>query len=176
VTRRSVVAGLLLLATGCGPGGHPRPPVPPEGASAAADGWCTILRVVDGDTVRCTSGERVRLLMIDAPERSQGEYGARATRVLGEMLPVGSTARLELDVRERDRWGRILAHVHSEDGLWTNLEMVRRGYAVVTVYPPDVRHVERLRAAAVEAREAGRGLWGSGGFECEPGARRRGEC
>jgi micrococcal nuclease len=84
--------------------------------------------------------------------------------------------RLEGDVRGRDRYGRLLAHVHAEDGVWVNREMVRRGYAVVAVYPPNVRYVEEFRAELDSARRAGRGLWAVGGFACEPADRRRGRC
>jgi micrococcal nuclease len=40
-----------------------------------------------------------------------------------------------------------------------NLELVRRGYAQVATYPPDVRWVEELRSAERAARDAGEGLW-----------------
>jgi micrococcal nuclease len=144
--------------------------------SAPGDVRCMIERIIDGDTVVCASGERVRLLLIDTPEMSQGDLGLRAKLALEEMIAVGSAVRLEFDVRDRDHYRRLLAHVHSEEGLWTNMEMVRRGYAVVAVYPPNVRHVEVLRAAADEAREAGRGLWSDAGFDCEPNARRQRRC
>lgn len=80
----------------------------PENASGNVEA-CTIAYVIDGDTVECEEGnERIRLLLIDAPEMSQSDYGERATIALEAMLPVGSVARLELDVEERDvtaaRW------------------------------------------------------------------------
>lgn len=166
-------------ARGCRGPGAPEAPaaVPAPTAAAAGDSaGCTVRSVSDGDTLRCTSGERVRLLLIDAPESSQGDLGLRAKLALEEMVPPGSTVRLELDVQQRDRYGRLLAHVHSADGVWVNREMVRRGYALVLVYPPNVRHAERLRDELATAREAGRGLWAEGGFACAPAERRRKRC
>lgn len=137
---------------------------------------CTIARIVDGDTVECKSGERVRLLLIDTPERGQAPYGTRAAEALSALLPVGTEARVELDVQERDRYGRILAYLYTPDGVMANEAMVRQGYAVVAVYPPNVRHVERMRAAAEAARRERAGLWETDAFECLPADYRRGKC
>jgi micrococcal nuclease len=92
------------------------------------------------------------------------------------MLPIGTSVRVELDVQPRDRYGRVLAHLHLPDGTSVNHRMVRRGYAVVSVYPPNVRHVERLRAAADSARSERVGLWERNAFECTPADYRSGAC
>jgi len=137
---------------------------------------CVITRVVDGDTVWCTGGRKVRLLLIDAPERSQGPYGGRASAALRALLPEGTEATLEFDVERQDRYRRSLAYVYLPDGRMANEELVRAGYAVVSVYPPNVRHVERMREAAEAARRARRGLWETSAFECLPSDHRRGRC
>jgi micrococcal nuclease len=137
---------------------------------------CAVERIIDGDTFVCEGLGRIRLLLVDAPERSQGEHGVSATRALAELLPIGAVVGLELDVRERDRYGRILAYVHAPDAGMVNVELARRGYVVVAVYPPNVRHVERIREAVAEARDAGRGLWSSSAFACEPAEHRAGRC
>ena len=147
----------------------------PATAGSAHGRECTVERVSDGDTIRC-SGERVRLLLLDAPEQGQGDPGLRARLALEELIPVGSRVRLELDVEERDQYDRVLAHVRRADGVWVNREMVRRGYALVVVFQPNVRGVEELRAAADSARREGAGRWGADGFDCEPREFKRGEC
>ncbi len=83
---------------------------------------------------------------------------------------------LETDVRERDQYGRILGYAYDQDGRMLNEEMARAGYAVALVYPPNVRHEERIRAAVTEAREHGRGLWAEDGFVCAPRDYRAGRC
>lgn len=60
--------------------------------------------------------------------------------------------------------------------VWVNRAIVRWGYALITVYPPNVRGVEALRAAADSARFEAVGLWRIGGFECSPTDHRRGRC
>ena len=62
------------------------------------------------------------------------------------------------------------------EGRMANETLLLAGYAVVAVYPPNVKYVERLRAAAAAAREARRGLWATPAFECTPAEFRRGRC
>jgi micrococcal nuclease len=91
-------------------------------------------------------------------------------------VAVGDAVTLETDVQEQDQYGRTLAHVKRANGDYVNEQMLRAGYAVVLVYPPNVRHVERYRAVQDSARVAKRGLWERSGFECLPVDRRRRRC
>ena len=77
--------------------------------------------------------------------------------------------RLQFDVERIDPYGRTLAYVWLGDELF-NETLVREGYAFVTTYPPNVRYVDRFRAAQREARSAGRGVWGRCVHEgaCDP--------
>jgi micrococcal nuclease len=139
---------------------------------------CVVARdgIRDGDTLRCVDGQRVRLLMIDAPELGQGASGEAAGDALRALAPPGTRVRLETDVRERDRFERILAYAWLPDGRMVNEEMARSGYAVALVYPPNGHHADRIRAAVRQARAARRGLWADGGFDCEPREWRAGRC
>ncbi|MGH7645842.1 MAG: thermonuclease family protein [Gemmatimonadales bacterium] len=136
---------------------------------------CRVARVVDGDTFECRTGLRVRLTGVDAPERSQGDFGAAAAEALARLIPVGAEGLLERDVELTDRYGRRLAYVW-RDSVLVNWAMVRNGWALVTTYPPNVQYVERFEEAQRLAREASLGLWGAGGFSCAPADRRRGRC
>lgn len=137
---------------------------------------CVVTDVIDGDTIRCQDLGRVRLLLIDSPERDQEPWGARARAVLAALIPEGTEVRLEADVQLRDQYGRLLAYVYRSDGLQVNEMMVRNGFAVVLVYPPNVRHVEVLRRASASAQDAKRGLWSTEAFECSPRDHRAGAC
>jgi micrococcal nuclease len=146
-----------------------------ELATAQVRTTCTVERITDGDTIRC-GGESVRLLMIDAPEEGQGPFGGAAREFLAAMLPIGTEAQLVLDVEQRDQYGRLLAYVYRPDGRMVNTMMVRQGFAVPFVVPPNVRHVEAIRAAADSARSNGIGLWAVEAFECSPADHREGRC
>jgi micrococcal nuclease len=120
------------------------------------------VRVSDGDTirVRLASGreERVRYIGVDTPER--GDCFSTRASALNARLVEGREVRLERDVEERDRYGRLLAYVYAGD-TFVNAELVRRGYAQPLTVPPNVRHEERFRRLARDARRAGSGLWSS---------------
>lgn len=166
---------LVLLLAGVSGEVHARRSSPPH-ELAPDPTHCRIQRITDGDTVRCTDGRRIRLLLIDAPERDQAPFGGQATAFVRRLLPIGTTVRLEYDVQRRDRYGRDLAYIFIANGRMANEEIVRAGFAVVSVYPPNVRYVERMRAAAREAREARRGLWNGSAFDCLPSDHRRRRC
>jgi len=119
-------------------------------------------RVIDGDTVEVRIGgkvERVRLIGVDAPEIGQGEWGERARAALERMVK-GKVVRVEFDVQERDRYGRVLGYVWV-DGEMANEQLLREGMAFLYTVPPNVRYVERFRRAQEEARRARRGIWGA---------------
>jgi micrococcal nuclease len=121
-----------------------------------------VARVIDGDTIALTTGRRVRLVQIDAPELSGGEcYSAKAKTTLAGLLPAGARVRLEFDGRldRVDRYGRLLAYVWSGSAN-VNVTLVSRGTASVWFYE-SVRgkYSVRLLAAAQTARAAKRGLW-----------------
>jgi micrococcal nuclease len=126
-----------------------------------------VVRVVDGDTIRVQlpSGEEaVRYIGIDTPESvkpgSPVECFAKKASAFNARLVEGERVRLVRDVEERDRYGRLLAYVYRvRDGLFVNAELVRRGYATVATFPPNVAHERDFRRLARRARMSGRGLW-----------------
>jgi micrococcal nuclease len=109
--------------------------------------------VVDGDTVECADGVRVRLILIDAPEAGQGAYGTLAHAELERLLPPGTAARLELDVDPNDRYGRTLAYLYNGDRM-INEELVRAGLAVIAVYPPNIRYASPAPATVTPIQAA----------------------
>ncbi len=126
-----------------------------------------VVSVVDGDTIQvCCIGwkrEKVRYIGINIPETKHptkevehfGEEASEANRKLVD----GKTVRLEFDVQEQDRYGRLLAYVYLEDGTFVNAWLVQHGYAAVMTVPPNVKHQELFLKLQREAREAERGLW-----------------
>jgi micrococcal nuclease len=154
---------------------------PPDTQTASRSGInarvsCTISRIADGDSVVCDPLGRVRLLLIDAPELSDGIIGRSARAQLSTLMPVGTRVIAETDVRVRDQFGRELAYLFLANGAMVNEQMAKTGYATTLVYPPNVKYVERIRAAVAEARKLKRGLWATGGFDCSPRDYRAGRC
>ena len=167
MSRRLLIALLVVLAAaaagrellgGNGDGGR---------TGDGADGEGRVVKVVDGDTIHVIVGgrrEKVRYIGVDTPETKHPTKGLQcygtAAAAFNERLVGGERVRLERDVEERDRYGRLLAYVYRQrDGLFVNAELARRGYAQPLTIPPDVRHAERFVALAREARTGGHGLW-----------------
>ncbi len=117
-----------------------------------------IVRVHDGDTVTVLRGGemlKVRLYGVDAPEEAQ-KGGAESKHFLADLA---SFQEVELDVRDKDRYGRSVAIVRLPDGRTLNEELVRAGLA--WVYPAHCKSPVCLKWLALEqmAKLEGRGLW-----------------
>lgn len=143
--------------------------------TAAARSSCTVASVADGDTFRCSDGTRVRLLSIDSPEDGQGPVYQEARRGLQRYLVKQRTVELETDVRPLDQYGRTLAWVWVGDTL-VNEAVARDGWAMLYTVPPNVRYIDRIRAAERSAREGRRGLWKDGAVSCRPSDFRKHRC
>ena len=123
----------------------------------------TIARVSDGDSLRLTNGQKVRLLQIDAPEREKDCYGRAAARALDALVPKGTRVILEPDagLDDLDTYGRLLRYV-LVDGENVNLSLVESGAAAPYFFRKERgRYAEDLLAAAKSARAVRRGLWGA---------------
>jgi micrococcal nuclease len=121
-----------------------------------------VVRIGDGDTLDVRSGDRVRLLQIDAPELGEAEcYAREAMTELERLAPRGSAVELASDtgLDDEDRYGRLLRYVHAAD-LNVNVELVRRGAAAPYFFRGDEgRYADELLAAVAVARDARRGMW-----------------
>ena len=129
--------------------------------------------VIDGDTFKLKTGERVRLLSIDAPEKGECYY--QESRQALKKLIEGRQVRLEKDVSEKDKYGRLLRYVilpampnspyfpHYPDApdLIVNQYLVDRGYALYVPSPPDKRYRDLIISARDRAKKGKRGLWGA---------------
>ncbi len=162
-----------------------------------------VTKVFDGDTLRLANGEKVRLLGIDTPEmyesdklhrdaqRSGQDIGAimalgRKSYRFTKQLVEGKRVRLEFDVQQRDKYGRLLLYVYvkrlctiKDDFIWkivhgdvfleehedhgvelfVNAEIVKQGYAEPMIIPPNLKYGDYFQGLYQEARENKRGLW-----------------
>jgi micrococcal nuclease len=119
-----------------------------------------VYKIVDGDTVVLKGRETVRYLNIDTPET--GDPYADAAAALNRKLVRFKDVRLELDVKDRDKYGRLLAYVYVEaDEGWVmaNLELVRAGLARLLFIPPNGKYRGAFEAALLDAMVHRRGMW-----------------
>ena len=122
-----------------------------------------VARVVDGDTIKLESGESLRYIGIDSPETVDHRkpvqcYGKEASAKNKELVE-GKTVKLEKDVSNTDKYGRLLRYIWLNDVLVNEL-LVREGYAQSYSYPPDIKYQNRFVEAQRLARQENKGLWG----------------
>jgi len=136
-----------------------------------------VVRCVDGDTIEVEMDgktEKVRLIGIDTPEtvhpsKPVEAYGKEASDYTKSKLE-GKTVFLEMDVQERDKYGRVLAYVwlyqpyKIDEGeiraKMFNAQLLLDGYAQISTYPPNVKYVDYFTECQKEARDGDKGLWG----------------
>lgn len=159
---RSLFLVLLAFSVPSAAGGAGTPL--PAGAPKAAD-RSAVASVVDGDTLELVNGTTVRLVGIQAPKLALGRPGfrewpmvAQAKRAL-ERLVAGHDLILHPAPIPTDRWGRQLAHLERDDGVWIQGEMLRQGWARVYTFADNRQLAAPMLALEREARAAGRGIW-----------------
>jgi endonuclease YncB( thermonuclease family) len=123
-----------------------------EPEPATPEAHAIVTDVVDGDTVDLASGERVRLIGIDTPERGQCGYH-EATAAMSDLVQGKGVVVTPGAVDDKDRYGRILRNV-DVDGTDAGLAMIRGGYAIARYdsrdgYGPHPREAVYVTADAV---------------------------
>ncbi|MGM0628847.1 MAG: thermonuclease family protein [Patescibacteria group bacterium] len=131
-----------------------------------------VVSVIDGDTFLAEINgktESVRLIGIDAPElegphSTEECYGQEAAVFLEDLISDrGVVLRRGEEVSDRDRYGRLLRFVHTDEGEEVNALMIERGYAFV-YGAEDFTKMGDFKEMEDEARISRRGLWSD---ECE---------
>ncbi|MGH2622741.1 MAG: thermonuclease family protein [Sphingobacterium sp.] len=126
-----------------------------------------VFKVIDGDTFWVDDGNsqfKVRFIGIDAPETrntkfKKKEYYAQEAKDYVTKVSLHKKVKLVWDVQKVDRYQRALAYVYLEDGTFLNANLVENGYAVVSTFPPNIKHVDLFLKLQYDAREKQCGLW-----------------
>lgn len=130
--------------------------------------YYAVTSVVDGDTIKVNVNgtvETLRLIGMDTPETVDPRkpvqcFGKEASNKAKELL-VGTKVRMEKDPTqgELDKYGRTLAYIYREDGLFYNKYMIEQGYAHEYTYNTPYKYQAEFKAAQKSAQENLRGLW-----------------
>jgi micrococcal nuclease len=122
-----------------------------------------VKKVVDGDTVVLSHGEKIRLLGINTPEVARkdkpAEAGGETAKSWLRQQVAGKKVRLQKDLSKRDKYGRTLAHLFTQDGTHLNLLMLQRGLGTVNIYPPNLQYAEQFIIAQQQAETGHLGIW-----------------
>jgi len=117
-----------------------------------------VIRVIDGDTFETETGEKVRLIGINAPEISD-IFGQEAKQYLSFLIE-NKTVDLQADniSQGRDRYQRLLSYVII-DGVDINKKMVSDGFAFAYLKYKFSKS-KAYKQAQLDARETNKGIWG----------------
>lgn len=133
------------------------------GGAPTAYAASNVSKVVDGDTITMSNGEKVRLIQIDTPELASKEcYGIQAkselTKLLNQAGEVSLTSDPNLD--EVDKYGRLLRYVFIGNTN-LNLKLIEIGAAAPYFYRGEKGiYAEQLLKAAQTAQKRKLGMWG----------------
>ena len=119
-----------------------------------------VVTVIDGDTVHLEEEGSLRLTGIQAPElQPLSEPFAIEAKELLEELILGREVILLSFGADRDRYGRLLAHLERDDGLWVQGALLTAGLVRVYTFPDNRARAAEMLALEQEARLHLRGLW-----------------
>lgn len=157
---------VLLLALAVAPPAAASPELETLGPALKDAGAARVTQVIDGDTVMLDDGREVRFVGIQAPKLPLGRPGfeewplAPEAKAEVEAMIGGEAVAVHPGTTERDRHGRVLAHLFRQrDGLWVQGAMLRRGLARVYTFPDNRLLAREMLEAEGEARAAARGIW-----------------
>lgn len=147
--KRGVLAAALLSALAL------------AGGARAGETFTDRCMALDGDTLMCSQGERIRLHGVGAPEMTVLPWGPLARAALDDVIGVG---RVTCTVVDTDSHKRRVAACRAEDGRDLAEAVIRAGLATahrLYLYPkgPTAEPHAYDRAEA-EARADRRGVWG----------------
>ncbi|MFT8317991.1 MAG: thermonuclease family protein [Sporolactobacillus sp.] len=146
-------------------------------ASSAPKGLvrAVVTKESDGDTLHARVNgrdETIRILLIDTPEDQKPgipvePYSREAAAYAAQVMPVGSTIRLQLGKApdQRDRYGRLLAYVYEPNGTLYENDIVRRGLArVAYIIKPNTDHLAELERSQIDAKNKNLKIWSIPGY------------
>lgn len=119
-----------------------------------------VASVVDGDSLRLVSGERLRLVNVNAPEMTDRGVRESMARQAQAFLKVRATEADTVAIKRygQDRFNRTLAEVFV-DGRHLGERLLSQGLAWRIAVPPAINEDPCLARAEQQARRQQRGLW-----------------
>ena len=132
------------------------------GTSSALASEVQITRIYDGDTITLSTGEKIRLLQIDAPELLENEcYATEAQKKLAKILNKNGKVRFDIDpnLDKVDFYGRSLRYLFVGKTN-VNLRLVEIGAATPYFFKGKKgKYSDQLLKASKNAKSKKLGLW-----------------
>lgn len=124
-----------------------------------------VIKITDGDTIILKDQSRVRLVGIQAPKLPLGRknfkgwpLGFESKKMLSDLV-LDKYVTLYYGGQRKDRYGRALAHLFLDDGLWIQGAMLENGMARVYSFPDNRAIVPDMMRHENIARQNNSGIW-----------------
>jgi micrococcal nuclease len=131
--------------------------------SSYGEEWIKAKWVADGDTIVLENGDLIRYIGIDAPEinhkTNMAEPYGLTSREFNKKLVLSKKIRLEFDQRQQDRYGRRLAYVFLESGVFVNQVLIENGYAFYLYQKTNLKYHDLFMEKQQEAMKSKKGIW-----------------
>jgi len=126
-----------------------------------------VVEVTDGDTVILDSGEKVRLIGMQAPKLPLGRIGfdkwplADEANAFMHEFAMGENVRIYYGGARKDRHGRLLGHMFIDDDRekWAQRALIKEGLARVYSFSDNRHCLDELMLAERQARADRNGIW-----------------
>lgn len=119
--------------------------------------------VIDGDTLVLDSGVTVRFVGINTPELGHGKFKdeplASEAKHFVEQKLEQKEVLLRTGVDNKDRYGRLLAHVITKDGLNIQSALLERGLGFAVAVGDNLSLLDHYLRAEQLARDKKIGVW-----------------
>lgn len=179
-TRRLTTALISVIAALCAwyVQTHPTAIAPLTTQTTIPAGTYRVVSFSDGDTIRVDMNgktETIRFIGVDTPEthdpRKVVQCFGQAAAAYTKQLIGNNPVRLDADPlsTNRDKYDRLLRYVYLPDGRLVQAEIIKNGYGFAYTSFPFSKSEEFIHYQK-EARDAGKGLWGS----CQPSSNQYG--
>jgi len=123
-----------------------------------------VSKVIDGDTVILENGDHIRFIGVNTPELGHGKFKdeplANQARLYVKRKIEGRNIELRGEPPRRDKYGRRLAHIYSQQGESIQIGLLKQGLAFVVAVSEDLSYLTDYLAAEQQAKDANKGIWG----------------
>ena len=133
-------------------------------ATKTDDYTIKVINVIDGDTIKLSSGESVRLTGINAAET--GEKCYQEAKDYLKQLAENKEVTFETDVDNKDQYNRLLRYIFV-DGTNINVEIVKQGLAHVYIVGSNTKYKLELENAENIAKTNKGCLWEESTNSCK---------
>jgi hypothetical protein len=117
-----------------------------------------VTNILEGNIVEIKGGENSDKLVLLGYDQLEPSKAEEATQWIAQQL-TNAQIQVELDAKQRDVHGYLLAYVFLSDGSMLNSKVLAKGYAKVNMQAPNLRWNEMLNYVQNGAKNVGAGVW-----------------